>query len=144
MTSLSGASGILTPMLALVGWSLLVWAWMVYSRVTTMTRLKIHPQKARYVADLNGLPDQTRQASDNYNHLMEQPTLFYAVIAYTALAGQGDGINVILAWAYVGLRMIHTLVQTTVNVVMVRFYLFVASTLVLAAIVVRDSLALIH
>jgi len=141
-------SPILAPVVALVAWTLIVMIWMMISRGSEFRRLGITatniPDGARGV-DLEGKAAASAQwKSHNYNHLMEQPTIFYAIALTLALMDFGGGINYWLAWGYVGLRMVHTLVQTTVNVVMIRFYLFVASTLVLAAIVVRDTIALMH
>jgi hypothetical protein len=71
---------------------------------------------------------------------MEQPTLFYATALVLAVAGQGDGLNAALAWGYVGLRVVHSLVQATVNVIMVRFLIFMVASLVLLALAVRAAL----
>ena len=79
---------ILTPALALVVLSLIVWAAMVATRIPAMARAKVPPQGARYTAELTMLPAPARDIADNYNHLMEQPTLFYALVFYSYLAGQ--------------------------------------------------------
>ena len=71
---------------------------------------------------------------------MEQPTLFYAVTLTLALLGAGNGLNVALAWAYVSLRIAHSLVQAIINVVMIRFALFMAASLVLLAMSVRAAM----
>jgi hypothetical protein len=81
-----------------------------------------------------------RWKTDNYNNLMEQPTLFYALVVTLAVLGAGSGVNLILAWLYVGLRVAHSLVQATVNRVAIRFSLFIAGTLVLLVIAIRTSL----
>jgi hypothetical protein len=72
---------------------------------------------------------------------MEQPTLFYAVALTLAVVGQGGGLNAGLAWAYVALRIIHSLIQATVNAVTVRFAVFVASAVVLLALAIRAAIA---
>ena len=133
---------ILTPALALVILSLVVWAALVATRIPALARAKIPPQATRYTSDLTVLPAPTRDISDNYRHLMEQPTIFYALVFYTYLAGQQNGVNIALAWAYVALRIAHSLVQCTVNVVILRFYLFLASSLVLVVLAARDVSAL--
>jgi hypothetical protein len=84
------------------------------------------------------LPDHVRQAADNYNHLMEQPTIFYAAALAIQVAGHADGMAVHFAWVYVGVRVLHSLLQVSVNLVTARFLLFVVSTGVLAAMVVRE------
>jgi len=133
---------LLTPMLALIVLSLIVWAAMVATRLPALAKAGIRPQGARYTSDLSVLPAPARDVADNYRHLMEQPTIFYALVVYTYLAGHQDGLNIALAWAYVALRIVHTIVQTTANVVVVRFYLFVLSTAVLIVIAARDAVAL--
>ena len=83
-----------------------------------------------------------RWKADNYNHLMEQPTLFYAIALTLAVLGAGDGLNAMLAWAYVGLRVIHSLVQALVNVILLRFGLFMVASAVLLILAVRTALAI--
>jgi hypothetical protein len=83
-----------------------------------------------------------RSVADNYNHLHEQPTVFYALVFYTQLAGTGTGTLVMLAWCYVGLRVVHSLVQNTINKVMIRFSVFVLSSLMLIAMTVLNLLQL--
>jgi hypothetical protein len=132
----------LTPVLTLIVWSLLIWLWMYATRIPAMQRARIQPQDARFPGSLDKLPDSVRQVADNYNHLMEQPTIFYALAFYVVLAGHSDTLNVDLAWAYVGLRILHSLIQCTVNNVNLRFAVFALSTLALMAIAARQVLAL--
>jgi hypothetical protein len=135
-------SSLLTPLLALIVWSLVMLAWTYAVRIPAIRKAGVDPATAREPTSLDVLPLQVRQVAYNYNHLMEQPTLFYALVAYTYLAGQQNGVNLILAWAYVALRVVHSLVQATVNIVLVRFGVFMAATLVLAALAARDVWAL--
>src|SRR5258705_10752508 len=86
------------------------------------------------------LPAEVRWKADNYNNLMEQPTLFYAVVLALALLGQGEGLNNILAWLYVILRIINSLVHAIVNVVMLRFAIFMAASIVLLVMAVRAAI----
>jgi hypothetical protein len=132
----------LTPVLTLIVWSLLIWLWMYATRIPAMQRAGIQPQDARFPGSLDKLPDTARQVADNYNHLMEQPTIFYALAFYVVLAGRSDTLNIDLAWAYVGLRVLHSLIQCTVNNVNLRFAVFALSTLALMAIAARQVLAL--
>jgi hypothetical protein len=85
------------------------------------------------------IPARVRWKADNYNHLMEQPTLFYAVTLTLALLGAGDAINTALAWLYVGLRIVHSLVQALINVVNLRFAIFMVASLVLLAMTIRAA-----
>jgi hypothetical protein len=82
-----------------------------------------------------------RWKADNYNHLMEQPTLFYATALTLALVGQGDGLNLALAWAYVGLRLLHSLIQALINVIILRFAVFMVASSVLVLLAVRAAMA---
>ena len=132
----------LTPVLALIVLSLLVWIWMYATRIPAMQRAGIDPQNARHPGSLDGLPSSARQVADNYNHLMEQPTIFYALVFYIVLAGHSDNFGIYLAWSYVGLRVLHTLIQCTVNNVTMRFSVFALSTLVLMAMAAREVMRL--
>ena len=132
----------LTPVLTLIVWSLLIWLWMYATRIPAMQKAGIQPQDARFPGSLDKLPDSARQVADNYNHLMEQPTIFYALAFYVVLVGRTDTLNMDLAWAYVGLRVLHSLIQCTINNVNLRFVVFALSTLVLMAIAARQVLAL--
>jgi len=125
-------SPILAPIVALVAWSMVMWVWMYATRIPAIQKLGMQlDSNAPRGEQMNQLPAAVRWKADNYNHLMEQPTIFYAVAFALALMEHGTGINLTLAWAYVGLRIVHSLWQNTRNVVMIRFYLFIASTLVL-------------
>jgi len=136
-------NSILTPVLALVVWSLLMFVWMYATRIPAMQAGKIDPQSAAHPGSLDVLPSRVRAVADNYNHLMEQPTIFYALVVYLHLTQQGNPVNVGLAWAYVALRVVHSLVQNTTNVVLVRFMVFSLSTLALVAMALHAVLALI-
>ena len=123
---------VLAPVLALIVWSLVIWLWMYVKRIPAMSKAKVAPQDARFPGSLNVLPDDARAAADNYNHLMEQPTIFYALAFLTYLLGLQSPFTAGLAWTYVGLRIVHSLVQVTVNLVPVRFLVFALSTIALA------------
>lgn len=135
-------STILTPILALASWTLIMWLWMYATRIPAMKAAGIDPQSAAHPGSLNALPSKPRQVADNYNHLHEAPTIFYALAVYTHLAGTSDTLMVQLAWAYVGLRLLHSLVQATINIVMVRFLLFALSSITLIIIAARNLMAL--
>ena len=124
----------LIPVLTLVAVSLVVWAMMVATRLPAMAKARIPPQGGRYTKELSVLPAPARDIADNYNHLMEQPTIFYATALAVQVAGDATPLNVGLAWGYVGLRIVHSIIQCTSNNVMIRFYLFVASTAVLGVL----------
>lgn len=131
----------LAPVLALVCWTLVMWVWMYATRIPAMRAAGLDPAQVKEKRDLDVLPLSVRQVADNYNHLHEQPVIFYALALYSHLAGVADPLNVGLAWAYVALRVAHSLWQALVNFVPVRFVLFSLGSLVLIAIAVRDVLA---
>ncbi len=132
----------LEPVIALITWTLVVWAWMYALRIPAMQKAEIDPDDAKHPGSLSVLPSTVRSVADNYNHLHEQPTIFYALAFYTQLAGAADSTNIMLAWTYVGLRLVHSLVQNLGNKVMLRFPVFALSSLVLVGITVRNLLAL--
>ena len=134
---------VLLPVLALIVWSLIVWAWMYALRIPAMQKAGIRPDDARHPGSLDALPASARQVADNYNHLMEQPTIFYALAFFVVLAGHDGGLAVTLAWAYVGLRVLHSLIQNTINRVMLRFLVFSISTIVLIVWAVRELMAVL-
>jgi hypothetical protein len=141
------ASPILAPVVALVAWSLIMMLWMVAARMPAMRRAGINMRGLRggRPGALDGRIDEKAQwKAHNYIHLMEQPTLFYAICLTLALMNFGGGLNFYLAWAYVALRVVHSIVQATVNVIMVRFTLFLLSTLCLIALTVHAGMALVH
>ena len=129
-------SPILAPVVVLVAWSMVVWAWMYATRIPAIrrARMRLDPQAPRG-EQMSTLPAEVRWKADNSNHLMEQPTLFYAIAISLALLGRGGGANLALAWGYVGLRVLHSLVQATWNKIEVRFSLFSLSSLALLALV---------
>ena len=131
---------ILAPVMALVLWSFVMWAWLYATRIPAITRLKIVYDPRRPASEFDeAIPPEVRWKADNYNHLMEQPTLFYATAIVLALLGQGAGPNAWLAWAYVGIRVVHSLVQATVNVILLRFAIFMVGSLVLLALAIRAA-----
>lgn len=131
----------LTPILILVTWTLVVWLWMTATRLPAMKKAHIKPQEAKHTEGLHALPSEVRQVADNYNHILEQPTIFYALCVYMHLAGVASMLDTQLAWAYVAVRVVHSLVQCTYNLVMHRFILFEISTLILVVMAVRGLMA---
>ncbi len=140
-------SQILGPVVALVAWSLIILLWVVVTRLPALKQVGIDIGTVRggKPGGLDGvLPESTQWKAHNYIHLMEQPTLFYAICLSLAVLGAGDGLNAQLAWAYTGLRIVHSLIQTTSNVVKYRFAVFFLSTLALMALTLHAALILLH
>lgn len=141
--ALSMHTPILGAVIALVLWSFVMWAWLYATRLPAMIRLKIVYDPHRPNSDFSDqLPPPVRWKADNYNHLMEQPTLFYATALTLALLGAGGGLNATLAWIYVVLRVAHSLVQATINKVEARFGIFMIASLVLLVMAIRAALIL--
>jgi hypothetical protein len=101
--------------------------------------MRLDPQAPRG-EQMNQLPANVRWKADNYNHLMEQPTLFYAVAMALAVAGDTTSLSLGLAWAYVGARVVHSLIQALVNIIQLRFAVFFLSSLVLLALAIRAAM----
>ena len=136
-------SPMFAPIVALVLWSFVMWAWLYATRIPAMTRLKISLDARRPASEfLAKIPPEVQWKADNYNHLMEQPTLFYAVALVLALVDGGDRVNAGLAWAYVAIRIVHSLVQALTNVILVRFSVFMIASLVLLALTIRAAMAI--
>ena len=138
---MSNAAPLIAPVIALVLWTGVIWAWMYATRIPAI-------MKARMVLDsmaprgeqMAQLPARVRWKADNYNHLLEQPVLFYATALALALLGDHSAISIWLAWSYVGLRVVHSLWQATRNLIVIRFVLFSISSLVLFALAIRAAL----
>jgi hypothetical protein len=135
---------LLLPAVALVLWTFVMWAWLYVTRIPAIRRARIRLDPNRPRGDqMAELPPQVRWKADNYNHLMEMPTVFYPTAIVLALVSTSPGTDAALAWAYVGLRVVHSIFQATVNKIEVRFALFFLSSLVMLALAVRAALALV-
>ena len=140
---------ILKPLAVLAGWTMVMWIWMYATRIPAINKL---PKPTEAGADqgwtgamLEGLiPREIQWKAHNYNHLHEAPTVFYAVALALAFVGQGNGLNATIAWAYVALRIVHSVFQSTVNKVMPRFVLFALSSLCLMALTLHLLMAVFH
>jgi hypothetical protein len=143
-------SDIFEPIVALATWTMIIWIWMYATRLPAMGRAGIDG-KNMVGSTGRGLREElvakgeekATWVADNYNHLHEAPTVFYAVAIVLALIGQGDGFNATIAWAYVGLRIAHSLLQILSNRVLVRFILFALSTIALLMLVVHAAMAVL-
>jgi len=128
----------LQPILALILWTFVMFIWMYGTRIPAMQAAKINPDDYKHPGSSGTmLPSKVRAVADNYNHLHEAPLMFYALTALVQMGGFSDGLFVKLAWAYVGLRIAHSLIQATAGKVMHRFSVFVLSQLVLIVIAIR-------
>ena len=139
---------IVGPVVALVAWSMIMFLWLYVTRIPAMRRARIDVRSMVGGTErgLDGVvEDRVQWKAHNYNHLMEQPTLFYAICLSLALLGGGDtGINVLLAWLYVFFRVVHSLIQATVNVVVWRFLVFALASLCLIGLTVHAAAMVIR
>lgn len=133
----------LAPAAVLVAWTLLMLLWTAGTRLPALSRMGglKNAKPGGRGQDLEGvLDDRINWKSHNYSHLVEQPTLFYAVSLIIALLGAG-AVDVLIAWIYVAIRIVHSLWQALVNVVAVRFILFSLATVALAFLAIRALMA---
>lgn len=141
-------SPILASVVALVAWTIIVMLWMAVARRQAFAQMGITfgsiPPGSRGSSLDGKAPDVAQWKSHNYNHLMEQPTIFYAIALTLALMGIGTGINLWLAWGYVCFRILHSLVQCTVNIVAIRFPLFLLASLCLIGMTLGAGLQLLR
>jgi hypothetical protein len=140
-------SPILGPVVALVAWTLVMTIWMYAVRFPALARkgISLKGRVGSKGGDLDGVVEpEVQWKAHNHNHLMEQPTLFYAIALTLALMDFGGGINLWLAWAYVGFRVVHSLIQATVNVVRWRFLAHVAASLCLLGLTVHAAAYYLH
>ena len=138
---MSTSQPMLAPVIALVVWTAVMWGWMYATRIPAILRLRMRldgnlPRGEQMAT----LPPRVRWKADNYNHLFEQPILFYAVGLSLALLGDTSAASIALAWSYVALRVVHSLWQALVNHIPVRFALFALSSLVLFALLARAAM----
>jgi hypothetical protein len=138
---------ILVPVVALIAWTLLIMAYLYVIRIPAMKKagIDLNNLSGSKPGQLDSILDPKAQwPAHNYMHLVEQPTLFYAVCFALVLLHGGGGWNPALAWAYVGLRVLHSIVQITTNRIRYRFLLFALSSLVLMALAVQAVRSVIH
>lgn len=134
--------GMIAPVLALVSWTFVLWLWMYATRIPAMRKLNLDMVEISRTGAPLVLPPEVARVADNYNHLHEQPTIFYALALAAQLAGVTDPISVGFAWSYVVARVVHSLIQATRNVILVRFIVFAAGSLILLVLLVRTVLLL--
>jgi len=131
------------PVLTLIGWTFVMWVWLYATRIPALRAARVDLVAVSRTGAKLDLPPEVSRVADNYNHLHEQPTLFYALALAAHVANAVDAISVALAWGYVGLRVVHSLVQATRNVIIVRFWVFAAASLVLLLLLLRTAWLLV-
>lgn len=136
-------SSLIPPVLALVAWTFVMWVWLYATRIPAMRAARVDLEAASRTGAEFDLPPEVTRVADNYNHLHEQPTIFYALALAAQLGNAVDVCAVVLAWTYVALRVIHSFVQATRNVIIVRFSVFAAASLVLLLLLANTVLLLL-
>lgn len=136
------ASAILLPVFSMGVLTLVMTVWMVATRLPAMTAAGLEAQDARDTSVLKSLPPNVSSIADNYNHLFEQPTMFYAVAISIAVLGHTDAMHVGCAWLFTACRIAHSLVQATINIVMIRFTLFMTAWVAVGIMTIREILAI--
>lgn len=138
------AQSILHAVLGMGMLSLVMFVWMYATRLPAFGKAKLDPQEAMHPGTYHDrIPSEVRRVADNYNHLMEAPTVFYAVAIAIVILGLADPLHAWCAWAFLALRVVHSLVQATINKVALRFALFAFSWVALGTMIVRGLLAIL-
>lgn len=137
------ATAMLGPVLALVLWTLFMQVWMYAMRLPAIRAANMRLSRDRPRGEqMAELPPPVRWKADNYNHLLEQPTLFYAVALALAVLGDASLLSLALAWAYVATRIVHSLQHVLVNYIPVRFMVFSIGSLILLGLTARAVLGI--
>jgi len=134
-------TAIFGPVFATVLLTLLVWVYMYIRRISFFRRNKVNPKDLAVPGALGQLsPPEVANPSDNLKNLFEIPVIFYALALYLFVTSQVDAAYLTAAWIFVAFRALHSVVHCTVNVVMLRFYLYLISTLAVWFIAGRAAL----
>ncbi|KAI5365914.1 putative membrane-associated, eicosanoid/glutathione metabolism (MAPEG) protein [Septoria linicola] len=137
-TQILSHSALIKPLVTLAGWSFVMEVWMYATRIPAISKYKINTDPDKVANEFKTkVPISIQQIADNYNHLHEQPTVFYAVVLALALIGDNHPNTLKAAWTYVGLRITHSVFQSLVNKVMVRFQIFLTSSIVVGGLTAR-------
>lgn len=137
-------AALLHPLLTLVGWTFVMWVWLYATRFPAIHKAKVDLKEMSRTGQpiRQVLPPEVSRVADNYSHLHEQPTLFYALVLCASQLGAVDSLQVGLAWTYVALRIVHSIIQSTQNVIPIRFVVFLSGSIVLFALFIRTVLML--
>lgn len=135
----AGLQSFLTPVLLMILWTAIMWLWMYATRIPAMQKAQINPDDARHPGTYSDkIPPNVRAVADNYNHLHEQPTIFYTLMVFAALTGGADALMMKLAYGYVGVRVLHSLIQVLSPKVMHRFLMFAIGSIVLFVMIGKE------
>jgi hypothetical protein len=114
--------------------------WLYKERIPAFEKYKVKTDRTITASKMeNMFPPEVQWPAQNFNHLHEQPTYFISVVLILTLLGVRDDLTVYGAWGYVGLRVVHSVVHSTVNNVMVRFTLFALSSITLLGLTIKAA-----
>lgn len=134
-------SAIFAPFLTVMFLTLVVWFYMYARRIPFLqkSRVDLNSLTAAELARIS--PRAVSNPSDNLKNLFELPTLFYAVVLYLFVVNKVDSAYLIAAWVFAIFRVLHSAVHCTVNIVLIRFWLYCLSALALWFMVVRAGIS---
>jgi hypothetical protein len=133
-------NAIFSPFFAMVFVTLVVWVYLYIRRITFLNNTKLDPKELAVPGMLAQIsPPEVSNPSDNFKNLFEIPVLFYALVLYLFTTNQVDAVYVNAAWIFVGFRALHSIVHCTFNRIMLRFYLYLFSTLMVWFIAIRAA-----
>ena len=133
-------NAIFSPFFAMVFLTLLVWVYLYIRRITFINNTKLDPKELAVPGMLAQIsPPEVSNPSDNFKNLFEIPVLFYALVLYLFITNQVDAVYVNAAWIFVGFRALHSIVHCTFNLILLRFYLYLFSTLMVWFIAIRAA-----
>jgi hypothetical protein len=122
-------TAIFGPFFATMLLTLVVWVYMYIRRIGFIVSSQTSPADLKVPGALARLsPPEVSNPSDNLKNLFEIPVIFYALALYLFVTAQVDGVYVTAAWLFVAFRALHSAVHCTINIVMLRFYLYLFST----------------
>jgi hypothetical protein len=133
-------SAIFAPFFLMMLLTLVVWFYMYSRRIPFIQRSKITPNKLTPAELARISPPAVSNPSDNLKNLCELPTLFYALALYLYITNTVDGIFLVAAWIFAAFRILHSAVHCTINIVILRFWLYLISALALWFMVVRAAM----
>lgn len=133
-------NAIFSPFFAMVFLTLLVWVYLYIRRITFLNNTKLDPKELAVPGMLAQIsPPEVSNPSDNFKNLFEIPVLFYTLVLYLFITNQVDAVYVNSAWIFVGFRALHSIVHCTFNLILLRFYLYLFSTLMVWFIAIRAA-----
>lgn len=133
-------NAIFSPFFAMVFLTLLVWVYLYIRRITFLNNTKLDPKELAVPGMLAQIsPSEVSNPSDNFKNLFEIPVLFYTLVLYLFITNQVDAVYVNAAWIFVGFRVLHSIVHCTLNLILLRFYLYLFSTLMVWFIAIRAA-----